>query len=395
MQEKPKRLDSIDVFRALTMLLMIFVNDLWSVRGVPEWLGHTEAQEDDMGLADVVFPAFLFIVGLSIPHSIAARKKRGFSPTSTFLHIVLRAAALIIMGVFHVNLGNYSDTALVPKFLWQILITIGFFMVWLDYPSTLPVRHKRIIQGSGIALLLVLAALYRGTSPEGTVWLQPKWWGILGLIGWTYFFSATLTLIFNGRILPLWISLGLFLAIAAASQASWSFYDTQVAPWFGLPMDAGLPVLTLCGAILSLYYNRYLNEKGFKHFVVTSLIIAAVMFAFGFITRPVWGISKILATPSWITICSGISILFFLLMIWLCDLKKKTSYFKIIRPGGTSTLTAYLLPYIHYALLGVSGITLPVVLRTGGIGIIKSLLYALLIIMITGLLEKLRLRLKL
>ena len=31
------RIASIDVFRALTMFLMIFVNDLWSVKGVPYW----------------------------------------------------------------------------------------------------------------------------------------------------------------------------------------------------------------------------------------------------------------------------------------------------------------------------------------------------------------------
>lgn len=35
------RIRTIDVLRALTMFLMIFVNDLWSLTGVPEWLGHT------------------------------------------------------------------------------------------------------------------------------------------------------------------------------------------------------------------------------------------------------------------------------------------------------------------------------------------------------------------
>ncbi|MGV3599658.1 MAG: heparan-alpha-glucosaminide N-acetyltransferase domain-containing protein [Dyadobacter fermentans] len=62
------RLDSIDVFRAVTMFLMIFVNDFWTLEGVPEWLEHSKAEEDAMGLSDVVFPAFLFIVGLSIRH---------------------------------------------------------------------------------------------------------------------------------------------------------------------------------------------------------------------------------------------------------------------------------------------------------------------------------------
>ena len=57
-----QRLASIDVFRALTMLLMIFVNDLGTLTNIPLWLEHTKAAEDGMGLADTVFPAFLFIV---------------------------------------------------------------------------------------------------------------------------------------------------------------------------------------------------------------------------------------------------------------------------------------------------------------------------------------------
>ncbi len=57
------RIASIDILRALTMVLMIFVNDLWSLTNIPAWLGHVEKGVDGIGLADVVFPAFLFIVG--------------------------------------------------------------------------------------------------------------------------------------------------------------------------------------------------------------------------------------------------------------------------------------------------------------------------------------------
>ena len=64
------RLASIDVFRALTMLLMIWVNDFWSLTGVPKWLQHASATEDYMGFSDVIFPLFLFIVGLSLPLAI-------------------------------------------------------------------------------------------------------------------------------------------------------------------------------------------------------------------------------------------------------------------------------------------------------------------------------------
>ena len=60
---RPRRLASIDVFRAITMMLMIFVNDLDLDEKVPRWLEHAAEGEDRLGLADTVFPAFLFYRG--------------------------------------------------------------------------------------------------------------------------------------------------------------------------------------------------------------------------------------------------------------------------------------------------------------------------------------------
>ena len=69
-----QRIASIDIFRALTMLLMIFVNDLASVKGLPWWTYHIPPGEFGMTYVDVVFPAFLFIVGMAIP--LAFQKRR-------------------------------------------------------------------------------------------------------------------------------------------------------------------------------------------------------------------------------------------------------------------------------------------------------------------------------
>jgi predicted acyltransferase len=60
--------------RGLTLVLMLFVNDLY-MPGVPAWLGHTKASFDGMGLADWVFPGFMFMVGMSIPYSVGNRIK--------------------------------------------------------------------------------------------------------------------------------------------------------------------------------------------------------------------------------------------------------------------------------------------------------------------------------
>ena len=78
-KDQPGRIAAIDTFRALTMVMMIWVNDFWTLTNVPAWLGHAAMDEDRMGLSDWVFPGFLFIVGLSIPFAINARRKKGNS----------------------------------------------------------------------------------------------------------------------------------------------------------------------------------------------------------------------------------------------------------------------------------------------------------------------------
>src|SRR5687768_12177663 len=105
------RVASIDILRALTMILMIFVNDLWSLKGIPAWLGHVERGVDGIGLADVVFPGFLFIVGLSLPFAVENRRKKGDSEWELVKHVLVRSFALLVMGVFLVNGESFNSAA--------------------------------------------------------------------------------------------------------------------------------------------------------------------------------------------------------------------------------------------------------------------------------------------
>src|SRR5436190_1336678 len=68
-----QRIGSIDAFRGITILVMIFVNDVSGVSGIPAWMKHKAADADAMTFVDVVFPAFLFIVGMSLPFAINNR----------------------------------------------------------------------------------------------------------------------------------------------------------------------------------------------------------------------------------------------------------------------------------------------------------------------------------
>lgn len=387
------RIASIDVFRALTMFLMVFVNDLWTDIGVPSWLEHASATEDTLGFSDIIFPAFLFLVGLSLPFAQSSRSAKGSSRSEQFNHILTRSLALIIMGFFQMNMEMYSPNALLPKWAWIIIVTIAFFLIWLDYDKEN--SKKKVLQGSGIALLVLMAAIYKGESGGKEIWMQPHWWGILGLIGWAYFSCATI-LLFAGEKLGTLIAAFLFFLLFNSSVLSGrpEFLEPvrSAVERLGLG-NASNASITMAGVIIAILYRKWHDKP--KQLVSIFILLAGLLFAFGFGSRPIWGINKIRATPSWTMICTAISILVFLGLIFLADKKGKENWFNIIKPAGTSTLTCYLLPYLHLALfISLLRLRLPEVVRTGGLGIAKSLLFALAIVLITGLLEKKKFRLK-
>ena len=389
MTQLPKRLLSIDVLRALTMLLMIFVNDASGVSNIPAWLDHAKETEDALGFADTIFPAFLFIVGLSIPLAIKSRISKGDSTWQMLFYIISRSAALLIMGFYHVNLESYSPAAILPKAVWEILITLSFFMIWLDYPETMAKVKKHTLMGSGLALLVALAVIYKGGDLANPHWMHTSWWGILGIIGWSYLICALVYYFSKGKLYTLIVIWALF---AAMNIASHSILDHDFLPIIG---DCSAIVLTMGGVVtIGLYAHLVKIEKTQKLWLLFG-IIGIVLIVGGLIIRPYTeGISKIRSTPAWIFISSGLTILMFELFIYLVDIKGKINWFKAIRPAGTSTLTCYLIPYFQVALLELFNVTYPSIFNSGIIGLLRSLATALIIIWLVGLMEKRRLRLK-
>jgi heparan-alpha-glucosaminide N-acetyltransferase len=390
MNQLPLRILSIDVLRAITMFLMIFVNDVAGVANIPAWIEHTAADVDGMGFSDLIFPAFLFIVGLSLPFAIQSRKDKGAGLLSISGYIALRALALIVMGFFHVNLENYDrHSALLPYPVYTILITIGFFLVWLDYPAGLSKVKKNGFIGLGIVFIAVLALLYKGGSAENPEGLKPHWWGILGIIGWAYLVSAFVYLFSKGNIFVLMLAFVAFAAINVTVHMGIFHYHLWIIG------DASSITLMMGGALITSMYKKLIGSKKYLDFWTLILFYGMLSFAFGMFIRPyAGGISKIYATPAWIFVCMGITILVFAFLIYLIDVRQKKDWFKLIKPAGTSTLTCYLIPYLLYSVFSLVHFHFPHFLSSGIGGIIRSFLIAFLVIGIVYFLEKKKLRLK-
>ncbi|MDR2949919.1 MAG: DUF5009 domain-containing protein [Prevotella sp.] len=384
---KPARIASIDIYRALTMFFMIFVNDLWSITGVPHWLEHAAADEDMLGFSDIVFPSFLFILGMSIPLAIEIRKRKGDSNITILKHILIRSVALLAMGMFTVN-TEYGE-ATIGKPLFTIIMLLGFFLIWNLYPKTEDKKKQNfysILKVIGVIILVVLAFIYR--DPKGDIF-QPRWWGILGLIGWTYLLCAIIYLYLNKRRIYLFIALVLFILLCVAGSNHWLGSFDGIIPGNGC-----FHAFTMCGMLISLLFNQSKSDLSINKKMMIATSAGIVFFIAAFVSHYFWIISKIQATPTWLFICTSISILFYVFMYWIADMKRKASWFDIIKPAGTATLTCYLIPYLLYSIFILTSFTLPEAITASPVGLVKCVVFAFVTIGITALLGKVGVKLK-
>lgn len=390
-KEAPKRLLSVDAFRALNMLCMIFINDLSGVKGIPYWMDHAKRMEDRMGFADTIFPAFLFIVGLSIPLALDRKIKKGDSGKAISLAILSRSFALLVMGFFHVNLESYSQAALLPEPVWEILITVAFFLIWIDYPDTLKKMTKNILHIAGWVILIAMAIVFKGGERHSaeTHWMRPEWWGILGIIGWSYLVCAFVYFLVKGNFTGVFIAFLVFMGFNIIDHGMHLKINI-----IGI-YDGSSISLVLAGTVISMWYSRMVS-KGFNAKLWLALFAAGcLVIGAGFLIRPYTeGISKIRATPSWIFICTGISILMFEIMIYLVDYKGKKNWFSLIWPAGTATLTCYLIPYLQIGLYDLFHFNYPSFMNFGWGGFFRSWLVAFVVVIIGGFLERKKLKLK-
>lgn len=385
MTERRNRIESIDIFRGLTMFFMLWVNSFWSLSEVPHWLRHAARDEDMLGFSDTIFPAFLFIMGASIPMAIENRRAKGDSTVGIVWHILTRALALVVMGLLTVNFGDaYSAAATgLSRGLYAVLMVVGFFLVWNAYPKAGSGWKRTVfllLRVAGAALLIWLAVIFRGNDGSG---FSIRWWGILGRIGWTYLFCALVFLLI-GRRLALHVGLLVALVVGAMLQSS------GLLPGSLLPNHLTIFAFGSTGMLLSLLVERYAVGRSIVRFSWISVLIGVGMLLAGIVAHRFWIISKIAATPTWYFYCCALFFPLFALLYYLTDVRRHASWFAWVRPAGMAALTCYVVAYAWNPLKNLifSDPLLRPEFSVGVPGLINSFLYALLLIWAVWLLGR-------
>jgi heparan-alpha-glucosaminide N-acetyltransferase len=387
-----QRILSIDALRGITILTMIFVNELAGVHGIPAWMKHMPGDADGMTFVDAVFPAFLFIVGMSIPFAIANRKAKGDNTAQLQAHILFRTLGLLVLGVFMVNAeGDYNDAAMpIPIGVWSLLFYVAVILIWNVYNTENKVL-KYGLRATGVILLVVLAFIYRG-GDDGTAYMKPHWWGILGLIGWAYLLGCICYQVFRGSLVALSATVVFCIVYYALGRTI-----EHDSPWhavFSQGGHASHTSLVLMGIILSLIFFHGKAMTIPQRFNAAAVYAVALIVG-GVLLRPYFKISKIHATPSWCLFSAAACVVIFSFLYWLIDLKKISGWTNFIKPAASNPLLTYIIPFVVSALMEIFHLHWPSFLGEGFVGILWSLLFAVAVMSLVPVLNRMKIRLQL
>ncbi len=391
--QKSKRVLTIDIMRGLTLFLMLFVNDLYAP-GVPDWLTHRSADFDGMGLADWVFPGFLFMVGMAVPFAIQSRFKKGDTSLKVVQHILIRVVSLLIIGVLMMNVSRINpELTGISKNLWAILMYVSVFFIWNQYIN---IKYPAILKGIGILGLLILASLYRSGTPDDVTWLVTGWWGILGLIGWGYLVTSLVYLVVRDRLLVTGLIWLFFIGLNILDQLGFLAFLDFIKPWFGVIIGGSIPSIVLGGLFFSLILRKT-EYDDYKKFIAFASILGVLTLLSGFVLRNWFIISKMKGTPSWSLVCTGISIFLFIVLFILIDISAYKKWANVFKPAGQNSLTTYLAPDILYYFIWM--VSIPVLFYKQSdnslIVVLGSVAWAFAMIGFAALLSKIGIRLKL
>ncbi len=296
---------------------------------------------------DLIFPLFLFIMGVVMPFSMARRRERGQGMIRVYLHILKRSAMLILLGLIFNNLLSFE-------------------------------------------------------------WSEMRWPGVLQRIGLCYFFAAlivahtkwrTQAIVVPAVLLLYWAAMALipvpgFGANNMTMEGCLSSYiDQQLIPgklYYGYGDNEGLisTLPAVCTVLIGALAGHWLRSDRGGNRKTAGLALAGLV-TLG--TGCLWGLAfpiiKIVWTSSYTLVSGGLSLMLLALFYWIIDVMgfRKWAFFFIVI--GVNPITIYFLQrfidfggiseFFFWGLANNAGLIAPLVLPLGALAIKWLLLWFL------------------
>jgi heparan-alpha-glucosaminide N-acetyltransferase len=368
----PERITSIDALRGVVMLVMIFVNDLGDVPGdiVPAWMKHYRG-ENGMTFVDLVFPAFLFIVGMSIPFALNSRLKKGESAFRIFFHVLLRALSLLFLGILMVNGRPDTDKMGWSGWLWCVLMYVAaIFAFSVISPGGKPDAAGKsaktirvvsiVLRCLGLATLVFLAFAFRNKNGNPMIRLSPFnihhiWYGILGYIGWAYLVSGIVFLLFRTNLTAILGCCVLMMCLYPANKQA-MFEGLWIAKHVNIGVALGSrAAITGLGLLLgAMLLSPATKSVGSR--VRFTLLLTAGCVAAAWLLGGLYGISKDNATPSWSLWGCAATAALWLIFYFISDVQPIKFIARPFAIAGQNVLLPYLISEMLPYVVGLAGI---------------------------------------
>ncbi len=313
------RLRSLDVFRGITVLSMILVNNPgnWGKIYAPlkhaEWHGCTPT--------DLVFPFFLFIVGVSIAYALSGAKQRPEQHTATIFRIIRRGLTLFALGLF---------LALFPKFDFEtvripgVLARIGVVFIIAAIIFLKTERRTQILIAAFLLIGYWALMMFAPVPGIGEANLQP---------------STNLAAWLDNKLLPghLWKS-------------------TKVWDPEGI-LSTFPAVATALSGVLVGQWLRKKDDPGNK--IAWLMVWGVICTCLGLIWDLHFPINKSIWTSSFVLYTSGLAMLGLGLCYWLIDVKGYRRFTTPFLVYGVNAITVFFLSGLLPRILSMIKIDTP------------------------------------
>ncbi len=322
MANKPKgsatdRLASLDVFRGITIAGMVLVNDPGSWEHIywplehSTWHGWTPT--------DLVFPFFLFIVGVAITLAFGSRVDSGRSARDLYLKVIRRTVIIFAIGLF-LNAFPYFHLSewRIPGVLQRIAVC--YLLASIIFLNT-KIRTQMVIT---IALLLI-------------------YWLLVKLVPAPGFAAGDLT---KEGSLPSFVDRVVF---GKHVWAQAKVYD---------PEGILSTIPALATTLIGILAGHWLRSKKLPYEKVAGLFVAgAICVAVGWAWNPFFPINKALWTSSYVFFTGGLALQFLALCYWLIDIKGYRRWAKPFEVFGVNAIALYVGAELMAILLGEIEVT--------------------------------------
>jgi predicted acyltransferase len=320
-RETSSRLLSLDVYRGLTVAGMILVTNPGSWDYVYWPLKH--ADWNGVTPTDMIFPSFLFIAGVSMSFSFAARRARGATTGQLFRHIVIRSVSLIVLGLVLNGFPLYDwHNIRIPGILQRIglcCLSAGGFYLTLTRKKNSDGRNT----GAIIAAILGLLVMY---------------WALMRFVPVPDFGAGRLDQVGNLE--------GYIDRVVFGPDHLW-FYGGRMWDPEGL-----LSTMTACcNMLLGVLTGEWMRSRQSDGAKLSGMAVAgALLMVVGVGLNPWIPINKKIGTDSFMLFSGGFSLLALAFLSWLIDQKGWRWGTAPGRIFGSNAILAFALATVLYPL---------------------------------------------